>query len=131
MPQPLLTMSVQARGGINFRAMSTCLVPKLAFAVLLKRANESDEYPVTPGFVLYLQMLVEMMAAPECGSFIADGVVEPFRDMADVMGDVMGLAGTGAVSSGGAAVSLQRLCRDPALREFVHGHSYTLHACQF
>lgn len=118
--QSLITMKIEARGGINFRAMDTCLMPKLALSVLFRHANDSPEYPVSPGFVMYLRLLVEMMAAPECANFVSPtNVMRSSRDIVNVMSDVMGVA----------AVPSAQLCRHQDLRDFIAQHRYTLHNC--
>lgn len=124
-------MKVQARVGINFRAMYSCQVPRLAFSVLLKHVNgdgdrapststsedgmedllaggavpmtRPKELPVTVGFVQYLRLLVAMMELPECAKFIKPAsAVSELKDLSDTMAEVMGIAEDG---SGGISSS--------------------------
>jgi hypothetical protein len=115
-------MKIQAREGINFRAMDTCLIPKLAFAVLLKQANENPHFPVTNGFVLYLRLLMKMMEAQECQGFVSHSDAQSFRNIIDVMTDVMGIAVESDVHG-------ESLCVNKDLQEYIHLHDYTLHNC--
>jgi hypothetical protein len=115
-------MRVKKRAGINFRAMHTCLVPHLAFSVLLKHANTRADFDVSVGYVQYLRMLVMMVATPECEKFIntddvfaLSTIVEAMIDAMDILGGgpAVGTA-SGDYFSSSASSPLISLCLDRA-----------------
>ena len=93
-------------------------MPKLAMIVLLRYANENDDYAVTLGFAQYLRALMSMITNPICDGFVnPKSDITMLSDIIESMSSLMGLS---------TSISP---CDDKELHSFISENGYTVHNC--